>query len=485
VSRAASRAGRPSLVGRLLLAQVAPLALLGAALALAGALAARAVVEKASDRLLAGSVASIIAQVGAVDGQAKVALPPWSLGLLDTPERDAVFYAVRQGPRLVTGYEDLPHPPAPSPNETNFSYGKMRGYAVRIAQSTVMVPGVREPVVVAVAQSLDSRRASVRDLLFNLIGLPVLLVVLAAALVFPAMRWGLAPLRRLTSELTFRAQAPRPDLAPIDPLDAPAELSPMVDAFNHLLGSLERFTRALERFSADASHQLRTPLSVIVANLALLERSATTPRDQALLADSRAAAASLRQVLSQFLALARSEAAAAEGEADLVALLNTIQVEAARAFPGVEVLARLPADLPLAQGNPVLIGEVLRNLVFNACAYGGGKVLLAASADGGGLKVVIWDHGPGIADTELERLLAPFNRGPQASASPGAGLGLAIVRSITQRLDITLELGHRSNRPGLVARLGFAAWSAGRRQNRTLGPLRKDDAPAQDDQAGA
>ena len=62
-----------------------------------------------------------------------------------------------------------------------------------------------------------------------------------------------------------------------------------------------------------------------------------------------------------------------------------------------------------------------------------------------------------IADTELERLLAPFNRGPQASASPGAGLGLAIVRSITQRLDISLELGHRSNKPGLVARLGFAA----------------------------
>jgi two-component system sensor histidine kinase TctE len=117
----------PSLVARLLIAQVAPLALLGAALALAGALAAHQVVEKTSDRLLAGSVASIVAQIGAEDGRAKVALPPWSLGLLDSPERDAVFYAVRQGPRLVTGYDDLPHPPPPPPNETGFAYADMRG----------------------------------------------------------------------------------------------------------------------------------------------------------------------------------------------------------------------------------------------------------------------------------------------------------------------------------------------------------------------
>lgn len=457
MSASASDKGRPSLVGRLLLAQVAPLALLGAALAVAGALAAHAVVEKSSDRLLAGSVASIVAQVGAADGQAKVALLPWALGLLDTPERDAVFYAVRQGPSLVTGYNDLPRPPAPAPNDTNFSYGRMHGYPVRIAQSTVMVPGVREPVVVAVAQSLDSRQASVRELLFNLIGLPVLLVLVAAALVFPALGWGLAPLRRLTADLTDRAQAARPDLAPVNLSHTPSELRPVIDAFNHLMGSLERFTRALDRFSADASHQLRTPLSVIIANLALLERSAATPRDKALLGDSRDAAANLRQVLSQFLALARSEAAAAEGEADLVALLTTIQVETARAFPDVEVLARLPTGLPLARGNPVLIGEVLRNLIFNACAYGGGRARIVAFTKADTLNVIIWDHGPGVSEADLERLFAPFSRGSASGAAPGAGLGLAIVRTIAQRLEIGVTLRRRTSKPGLVAEIRFLA----------------------------
>jgi len=276
-------------------------------------------------------------------------------------------------------------------------------------------------------------------------------------LVVPAVRWGLAPLRRLTDDLTRRAETARPDLAPINPENAPLELSPLVRAFDRLIQSLERFTRALERFSADASHQLRTPLSVIVANLALLERSAATPRDKALLVDSREAAANLGQVLSQFLALARSEAAAADGEADLVALLATIQVEAARAFPDVEVLARLPAGLPLARGNPVLIGEVLRNLIFNACAYGGGKVRILAASNADTLTVIIWDHGAGVSEADLERLFAPFSRGEASGAAQGAGLGLAIVRAIALRLEIGVTLRRRTSKQGLIADIRLPA----------------------------
>lgn len=446
----------PSLVARLLIAQVAPLALLGAALALAGALAAHQVVEKTSDRLLAGSVASIVAQIGAEDGRAKVALPPWSLGLLDSPERDAVFYAVRQGPRLVTGYDDLPHPPAPPPNETDFAYADMRGYPVRIAQATVMVPGVADPVVVAVAQSLDSRRASVRELQFNFIILPLLLVLVAAALVIPAVTWGLAPLRSLTADLTRRAQSSRPDFAPVRDLDAPAELSPVVAAFNRLMPSLERFTKALERFSADASHQLRTPLSVIIANLALVERTIETEPQKSLLKDSMAAAANLRQVLSQLLALARSEAIAVEGTSDLRLLVETIAAEVARDYPDVIFRRRLP-ETAIAAGNAVLVGELLRNLVFNACAYGRGSVSLAVAAEGPSLGLTLWDHGPGVAPEEIGRIFSPFFRGRSKTQANGAGLGLAIVRSIAQRLGIGLAARTRAPRPGLVVELRFAA----------------------------
>lgn len=451
-----ARRGSPSLVGRLLLAQVAPLALLATALVVAGTLTAWHVVETSSDRLLAGSVTSIVAQIGARDGRATVNLSPWSLGLLDSPERDAVFYGVRQGQRLITGYADLPSFPAPPPNETSFAYGRMRGGPVRIAQSTVMVPGVDQPIVVAVAQSLDSRRASIRELLFGLVGLPLLMVLVATALVWPAVTWGLAPLRRLTADLTTRSQASRPDFTPAHSEDAPAELSPVVAAFNRLMLSLERSTRALERFSADASHQLRTPLSVIVANLALLDRSVSAPAARGLLTDSRDAAANLQQVLSQLLALARSEAAIAEGVADLKVLVEAISAETARVFPDVRVRRRLPEGVIGLEGNAVLIGELLRNLIFNACQYGAGEVLIVARPHDSGLRLTIWDHGPGVADQDLDAVLAPFKRGVVGEAQPGAGLGLAIVRSIAEKLRITVRLRNRRPRPGLVIDLDFA-----------------------------
>ncbi|MFT4252505.1 MAG: HAMP domain-containing sensor histidine kinase, partial [Caulobacter sp.] len=224
-----------------------------------------------------------------------------------------------------------------------------------------------------------------------------------------------------------------------------------------LMGSLERFTRALERFSADASHQLRTPLSVIIANLALLERSAATPRDKALLGDSRSAAANLLRVLSQFLALARSEAAVTEGQTDLTTLLNTIRIEAVRAFPDVEVLARSPVALPPVRGNPVLIGELLRNLIFNACAYGAGEVRLLVRLEDGAPKVVIWDHGPGVDEAELRRMFEPFGRGAAGQSLFGTGLGLAISRSIAGRLAIEVAMRVRRPRPGLVVELKFPA----------------------------
>jgi two-component system sensor histidine kinase TctE len=201
---------------------------------------------------------------------------------------------------------------------------------------------------------------------------------------------------------------------------------------------------------------LRTPLSVIVANLALLDRSVSAPAARDLLTDSRGAAANLRQVLSQLLALARSEAAIAEGVADLRVLLEAIAAETARAFPNARVRRRLPdGDIHL-EGNAVLIGELLRNLIFNACQYGAGQVLIVASPHASALRLIIWDHGPGVADQDLEAVLAPFKRGIVGEVEPGAGLGLAIVKSIAEKLDIVMRLRNRRPRPGLVITLDFS-----------------------------
>lgn len=448
----------PSLFFRLLIAQIVPLAILAMALAGAGAIVANRVVERTSDQLLAGSVTAILQQVGAENGRATVVFSPWALGLLDGPERDAVFYSVHQGRALVTGYGDLSTPSPPAPNELAFRYGQMKGMPVRIAEAAILVPGVREPVVVAVAQTLDSRKANTRELLRGLIGLPVALVLAAAVLLWPAILWGLSPLRRLARRLTDQSASRRADYTPVSLDSVPRELSPVVTAFNGLLGNLETSASALERFAADASHQLRTPLSVITANLALLAAPGRRKAEQtSLVQDSRDAASRLHLVLRQLLALARAEAAVSSGQADLVAVISTVVRDAASAFPDAVVLVRAPNAPVQVAGDAILIGEMLANLLRNAIQYGGGSVVIRLDprSRNGAPKIVIWDHGAGLQETELPRLAERFYRGRDSRGTAGAGLGLAIVRSIADAMDVELLISNRLRRPGLTVGLVF------------------------------
>jgi two-component system sensor histidine kinase TctE len=446
---------RRSLALRLLVAQVVPLALLAVALAAAGAAVAERVVERTSDRLLAGSVLAIAEQVGAEDGHATVRLSPWSLGLLDGPERDAVFYSVWEGGRLVTGYRELPPQGASSPGEVAFRDGRVLGMSVRTAQTLVRVPGLRDAVVIAVAQTRDSRRANVRELLSRLIALPVLLVAGAALLIWPATVWSLGPLRALAAELTARSAEPRASFAPASLQGVPREVAPLVRAYNGLLANLARTAAAAERFAADASHQLRTPLSVVTANLALLARPGLSRGAVSdLIADSRDAAARMGLVLRQLLALARAEAAASLGPAELGGAVRQAIHDALRAHRGAAVHGRLPHEPVMVRGDGVLLAEMLRNLMSNAVLHGGGEVFVWAGRNRrGDVAVTIWDHGPGIAPGELERLPERFYRGASAGDTAGAGLGIAIARTIAQACGGGLAFENRARRSGLVVRL--------------------------------
>lgn len=448
-----------SLIVRLFVAQIAPLTCLGAALAVTGAVSARAVVERTSDRLLAGSAAAIAAQVGAQDGRVTVTVYPWSLGLLDSPERDAVFYSVWEGSRLVTGYADLRAVPSEATRGPRFRYAEMRDMPVRVVQTDLSVPGVARPVSVLVAQTLDSRQVSERELLLGLTLRPLLMVLLAALLVWPAIAWGVRPLRRLVTGIAVRASARRPDMTPVPIEDVPAELVPVIEAFNGLLLSLRNSSEALENFTADASHQLRTPLSVITANLALIDPANPSEHDAELLADSREAAFSLQRVLSQLLALARAEAGVAEGLTDLNAVAWKAVAQTARACSGSNIILRTSDPKVVVSGDEVLITEMIRNLVDNAVQHGGGEVrvlVIGAFAP----RVIVWDHGSGIDTARIPAMSERFRRSDVGYVS-GSGLGLAIVRSVANALGVSVNIRNRRTRPGLIVELTFPRPSDG------------------------
>ena len=447
-------ARRPSLAGRLLLAQVGPLAVLAIALAIGGALTAWQVVERTSDRLLAGSLTAIQAGVTTRDGRPFVLVEPWSLGLLDSPERDAVYYAVYEGRTLLTGYADLPASPADASATPHFAYGWMKDARVRIAQQSTRLPGVPTSVTVVVAQTLDSRQASVRELILSLIVVPVALVASAAVLIGPAIRWGLAPARRLALDVAAQSDAARPSFALISPDQVPRELIPFASPSTRLLERLRAAMGAWERFSADASHQLRTPLTVIMTNLALLRPIEGSEHERMLITDSREAAARLQALLTQLLALSRSEAAVLQGKTDLNRAVALAVSEVARAYPGVRFIERF-SEGPLVIGaNEALVGEMLVNLLSNAAGHGGGRVGVLVHGDETGAEITIWDHGPGVPEADLGRLFDRFHRGETAT-SGGAGLGLSIVQAIATALGARVSLTNRTPRSGLRASIRF------------------------------
>lgn len=445
-----------SLVIRLLIAQVAPLALFAGVVLAVGAWTAHRVVEDNADRLLAGALQTIRETVTVRDGAVTVTVAPWALALLDGPERDAVFYSVRDGGRLVTGYAELPNLPEATTEAPVFSDLQVRGVPVRMAQQTLAVPGWPAPVTVSVAQSFDSRRANLRDLYRSMLLLPSLLVILAALLIWPALQWGTQSLNRLIDDLG-RRRAMAADFSPTDIRLAPREFHPVIAAFNHLLAGLEASNANVQRFAADASHQLRTPLSVIAANLALLDASqpARTARERRLLNDSRAAVADMTRLIGQLLATARADAAQVQGSADLGrAVRRGCQMARERRDIGAGSLqVRVPHEPLRVRGTEELIAEQVFNLIDNAFHHGAPPVFVHVAVRAGEGSVAIWDHGPGVDDALLPRLTERFFRPPGVEAS-GSGLGLSIVQAVATAQGASFVLRNRAG-GGLVGRLTF------------------------------
>ncbi|KQV55830.1 MULTISPECIES: sensor histidine kinase [unclassified Caulobacter] len=428
-----------SLTARLLVALVAPLVVSAVLIGIGDAWITQRVVDYTSDRLLAGSVRAIAESVTLKNDHVEVDLPPWAFGLLDSPQRDSVFYNVRQSGRVLTGYDDLPDFDADAIGANGEPVFRTLVYqARRVRQSAVAIriPGAPGPVVISVAQTLESRAAVRKTLMATVGAIEAGLVGLVALLIWPAATWSLSPLDGLRRRLAERSDARDPDFAPVAVGDVPRELRPVVVAFNSLLGQLERSVDGVRRFTADASHQIRTPLAIVKTHLAVLARGKRSAADQASLADALEAVDRLQRLIEQLLALARAEAMESDGHqaADLAACARSLvdrwtpraAAEGARLSLQVEIA---PAMAPLAAP---LVDQMLENLVDNALRYGGrGIVIGVRQADG---RSVLWvsDDGPGLPANLKPRPFERFTRGPQSSGH-GSGLGLSIVKALAMR----------------------------------------------------
>ncbi len=285
--------------------------------------------------------------------------------------------------------------------------------------------------------------------------LPLLLLVMAWA-----VRQALRPLDALRQELQDRGPEA---LQPLAERRAPQELQPLLAAMNGLLARIDGMVQRERRFTADAAHELRTPLAVLRAQWEVM-RGATDAGARAQ-AEQRLGAGLDRmdRLVTQMLALARLDAGPgalrSEQLQPIVWRPLVAQVvgevlplaERRRAELAVEWPPAGRAPLPL-QGDPELLAVLLRNLLDNALRYGpaGGTVSLVLGVDE--LRVENEIEGEALPAEQLQRLGERFYR-PAGQNEIGSGLGVSIARRIADLHGLGLQYRLRDAGGGLVARL--------------------------------
>jgi two-component system sensor histidine kinase TctE len=457
---------RPSLRRTLLTNLVAPAVVLAVVLGIGGMVLIHRVVETTHDRLLDGSVLAIAERVGVEDGELTVDLPQVALGMLESQSHDSIYYSVSYLGELITGYKDLPLSEFDQlkAGDTGHRDGVYRGNPVRIGVQARQVYGRPGLVLVAVAETMQARRAVEREMLAGLAVLEAGLIGLIACLGWYAVERGLRPLGDLKQEIDARGIQGGPNLSPLDLSGVPREALAPAMAVNSLLQRLGLAIELVRRFTADASHQMRTPLAILRTHLDLVRRlGSETPGGQSALDEVDNAIHRLERLIQQLVSLARAdEQTIAHPMIENVDLneiaFNVLSERAPQAFArDIDVQFDRFDGQAIIPGNSLLIGELLANLVDNAIRYNraGGLVLVRTVVDLTGARAEIEDTGPGIPAAHLARVFERFYRVPMTNGPDGSGLGLAIVKALADRLGAQIVLSPRRDGQGLLVSVRF------------------------------
>jgi two-component system, OmpR family, sensor histidine kinase QseC len=308
---------------------------------------------------------------------------------------------------------------------------------------------------VAAGQREYERDELVRDLLGSqllpwLAVLPLLMIAMAWA-----VRQALAPVRQITDELHGRGADA---LQPMAAERAPAELRPLLQAMNGLFARIEATLARERRFTADAAHELRTPLAVLRAQWDVLRQARDEAERTRAVARLGAGLDRMDRLVSQLLALARLEATdrlpsstpidwprlVEQAMSDVLPLAGRRRIELACDWP--------PAGTPpfALQGDADLMVVLLRNLLDNAVRYAPEGSAVSLRFGGAGLAVE--NDGPPLPEDVLAHLGERFHR-REGQAESGSGLGVSIVQRIAQLHGLRLDYRARAGGQGVVAAL--------------------------------
>ncbi|QMR75378.1 two-component system sensor histidine kinase PmrB [Enterobacter sp. RHBSTW-00175] len=307
----------------------------------------------------------------------------------------------------------------------------------------------REQISFLVSETLSAKARNnhvekeIREAIASLLVPSLVMVSFTLLFSFWAVTWITRPLNQLRDSLANRSAD---NLTPLPMYSDMEEIGAVTTSLNQLLARLDHTIQQERLFTADAAHELRTPLAGIRLHLELMAQAGSA---QAKTLISRID--QLMHTVEQLLMLARAGQALASGHYNTLVWTENIIAPLGLEHEAKEHKVIWPEKSPLTvQGDAVLLRLMLRNLLENAARYSptGTTITVRITQQGDGTQVSVIDQGPGIDEAHRQSITEPFRRLDQRYG--GSGLGLSIVQRIVQLHHgrLTLENGPEG---GLIA----------------------------------
>lgn len=405
--------------------------------------------NEAYDRSLYLAARTLAEELEWRDGRVQLDMMKAAGFLFENHTGSRLFYKVETPTgRWLAGVEALPDVPVVGQSAVKyfalvqFDDGVYLNQPVRLAQLTHVMEDadVKEPLLkITVAETMEARQQLIQSILWDTLGSQGLLLLAAALLVLWGVQRGIRPLEVFRQQLARKADD---DFSPIHPPDLPRELRPLIETLNSYLDRLGRLIDIRKRFLDNAAHQLRTPLTALKTQLALVQRNAEPEQSEALLMAARQTTDDAVRLTEQLLAMTRVEHARemhSPHTVDLVDLARRVtQEHLMRAHQlGDDLGLEVQVAQCQVQGVDLLLHEALSNLIDNAIHHG--PVGTHITVRVGEFWLEVEDDGPGIAPEHQAHVFERFYRAAPSGVN-GSGLGLAIVKEIANQHGAVMQV---------------------------------------------
>jgi len=351
----------------------------------------------------------------------------------------AVFFWARSGTWSISskGAPEIAQPEKP-------------GYSTRVLTNAsgsrewrVLYEYSETNIAIAVAADTDIAGAYLREIGLQTLRPLLIALVISGISVLLGFTISWKPIRELIGAVTARSPT---SLAPIRTHEIPSELRPLVDALNVLMGRLERALESEQQFTANAAHELQTPLAAISTEVQLCQRKTKNPEVAEMLERIAERVDRGTAMVRQLLMLARLEASEFGGGSSRVDL-NAMLVDAISNI--AHLLIESGHDIhfddsssAIVKGDAQLLGVLIKNLLDNALQYAseqGTIQVRIGTTDTGQVQLSIANETPPISSQQRRKMLDTFYRIPGTRGS-GSGIGLSIVKRITEIHEAQLDI---------------------------------------------